>query len=173
MYAALRRAAPLRRRAVSALAAAVLHQQQPAAAAPRLPAQLPAAASAAAAAWFHSAPAWLGFRETGPAGASARAQFAEEGSFYEDEKRAGGGAGAGAGAGAAAQEGLEIAKLGISSKIVDRLASKGITKLFPIQVTRRGGSSPLFRSKMNHMRVESSVRMEKIDFFLHGSGLIR
>ncbi|RCV19463.1 hypothetical protein SETIT_3G386700v2 [Setaria italica] len=124
MYAALRRAAPLRGRAVSALAAAVL-QQQPAAAmgavAPRLPRQLPAATAA----WFHSSPAWLGFRETGPAGASARAQFAEEGSFYEEEKRAGGGA--------AAEEGLEIAKLGISSKIVDRLASKGITKLFPIQ----------------------------------------
>ncbi|PVH63214.1 hypothetical protein PAHAL_3G495000 [Panicum hallii] len=125
MYAALRRAAPLRRRAVSALAAALL-QQQPAAmgaVVPRLPA--PAAATAA---WFHSSPAWLGFRETGPAGAAARAEFAaaEEGSFYEEEKRA-------AGAGGAAAEGLEIAKLGISSKIVDRLAKKGITKLFPIQ----------------------------------------
>ncbi|RLN29705.1 hypothetical protein C2845_PM05G02000 [Panicum miliaceum] len=125
MYAALRRAAPLRRRAVSALAAALL-QQQPAAlgaVAPRLPA--PAAATAA---WFHSSPAWLGFRETGPAGAAARPEFAaaEEGSFYEEEKRA-------AGAGGAAAEGLEIAKLGISSKIVDLLAKKGITKLFPIQ----------------------------------------
>ncbi|RLN00118.1 hypothetical protein C2845_PM06G33600 [Panicum miliaceum] len=125
MYAALRRAAPLRRRAVSALAAALL-QQQPAAmgaVVPRLPG--PAAATAA---WFHSSPAWLGFRETGPAGAAARAEFAaaEEGSFYEEEKRA-------AGAGGAAAEGLEIAKLGISSKIVDRLAKKGITKLFPIQ----------------------------------------
>ncbi|CAL4891004.1 unnamed protein product [Urochloa decumbens] len=130
MYAALRRAAPLRRRAVSALAAAVL-QQQPAAlgpaVAPRLPALPAAAPAASAAALFHSSPAWLGFRETGPAGAAARAEFAaaaEEGSFYEEEKKAGG---------AAAAEGLEIAKLGISSKIVDRLASKGITKLFPIQ----------------------------------------
>ncbi|KAF8692143.1 hypothetical protein HU200_039744 [Digitaria exilis] len=125
MYAALRRAAPLRRRAVSALAAALL-QQQPAAAlaAPRLPA--PAAAIAAG--WFHSSPAWLGFRETGTA--AARAEFAaaaEEGAFYEEDKRA-----PGAG-GAAAAEGLEIAKLGISSEIVSRLANKGITKLFPIQ----------------------------------------
>lgn len=31
-------------------------------------------------------------------------------------------------------EGLEIAKLGISSEIVAALAKKGITKLFPIQV---------------------------------------
>ena len=120
MYAALRRAAPLRRRAVSALAAAVLQQPpQPAAALlvprPSLPAT-----------WFHSSPAWLGFRETGSAGAAARPEFApDEGAFFEDEKRAAGGAG---------DEGLEIAKLGISSKIVDRLAQKGITKLFPIQV---------------------------------------
>ena len=132
MYAVLRRAAPLRRPAVSALAAALL-QQQPAAlgaaVAPRAPpTQLPAAA------WFHSSPAWLGFRETGAAGAAARAEFAaEEGSFYEEDKRAP------AGGGAAAEEGLEIAKLGISSKIVERLARKGITKLFPIQVTRSAG----------------------------------
>lgn len=33
-------------------------------------------------------------------------------------------------------EGLEIAKLGISSEIVSALAKKGITKLFPIQVLR-------------------------------------
>ncbi|KAG0521697.1 hypothetical protein BDA96_08G183200 [Sorghum bicolor] len=125
MYAALRRAAPLRRRAVSALAAALL-QHQPAAlgaaVAPRAPTLLPAAA------WFHSSPAWLGFRETGAAGAAARAEFAaEEGSFYEEDKRAP------ATGGAAAEEGLEIAKLGISNKIVERLAKKGITKLFPIQ----------------------------------------
>uniref|UniRef100_A0A804N582 DEAD-box ATP-dependent RNA helicase 53 n=1 Tax=Zea mays TaxID=4577 RepID=A0A804N582_MAIZE len=105
MYAVLRRAAPLRRRAVSALAAALL-QQQP------------------AAAWFHSSPAWLGFRDTTEL--AARAEFAaEEGLFYEDDSRAP--------AGGPAAEGLEIAKLGISSKIVERLASKGITKLFPIQ----------------------------------------
>lgn len=35
---------------------------------------------------------------------------------------------------AADDEGLEIAKLGISSEIVSALAKKGITKLFPIQV---------------------------------------
>jgi hypothetical protein len=57
--------------------------------------------------------------------ASAWPQFAKERSFYEEEKRAGGAT--------TAQEGLEIAKLGISSKIIDRLASKGITKLLPIR----------------------------------------
>ena len=117
---------------MSALAAALL-QQQPAAmgaVAPRLPAP-----AALAASWFHSYPSRLGFRETGPAGAAARAEFAaaEEGSFYEEDKRAGG----------AADQGLEIAKLGISSKIVDRLAKKGITKLFPIQVR---GAVDLHRS---------------------------
>ncbi|KAJ1266345.1 hypothetical protein BS78_08G144000 [Paspalum vaginatum] len=127
MYAALRRAAPLRRPAVSALAAAVL-PQQPAASVLLVPRQQPLptlpAAAAAAAAWFHSAPAWLGFRETGPAGAAARPEFAapDDGPFYD---------------GATAAEGLEIAKLGISSQIVDRLARKGITKLFPIQLLRR------------------------------------
>ncbi|OEL18522.1 DEAD-box ATP-dependent RNA helicase 9 [Dichanthelium oligosanthes] len=128
MYAALRRAAPLRRRAVSALAAALL-QQQPAAALGAVSPRLPAPSGSATAAWFHTSPAWLGFRETGPAAAAARAQFAaaEEGSFYEEAKKAP------VGGGAAAEEGLEIAKLGISSKIVDRLAKKGITKLFPIQ----------------------------------------
>jgi hypothetical protein len=37
---------------------------------------------------------------------------------------------------------------------LDRLASKGITKLFPIQVMRSGGSSSLFRLKMNHILVD-------------------
>jgi hypothetical protein len=42
-----------------------------------------------------------------------------------------------AAAGAAAVgEGLEIGKLGISPKIVNQLAQKDITKLFPIQVTK-------------------------------------
>jgi hypothetical protein len=124
MYAALRRAAPLRRRAVSALAAAVLQQQQPPAlgvVVPRPP--IPAAAAT----WFHSSPAWLGFRETGPAGAAARPQFAaDEAPFFEERKPTGG----------AGDEGLEIAKLGISPKIVNQLAQKGITKLFPIQVIK-------------------------------------
>ncbi|XP_066354234.1 DEAD-box ATP-dependent RNA helicase 9-like [Miscanthus floridulus] len=126
MYAVLRRAAPLRRRAVFAHAAALL-QQQPAALGAAVAPRAPLPAGAVAAAWFHSSPAWLGFRETGPAGAAARAEFAaEEGSFYEEDKRA-------PATGGAAEEGLEIAKLGISSKIVERLARKGITKLFPIQ----------------------------------------
>ncbi|XP_062203900.1 DEAD-box ATP-dependent RNA helicase 9-like isoform X2 [Phragmites australis] len=112
MYAVLRRAAPLRRRAVSILAAALLQQQ-------------PAALGAAAR--FHSSPAWLGFRETSAAGAAARPEFAAEEGFFEEGKRASGGAGG------AGEEGLDVAKLGISSKIVQRLAAKGITKLFPIQ----------------------------------------
>jgi superfamily II DNA/RNA helicase len=31
-------------------------------------------------------------------------------------------------------EGLEIARLGISARIVEKLAARGITRLFPIQV---------------------------------------
>ncbi|KAL5206549.1 hypothetical protein ABZP36_034758 [Zizania latifolia] len=122
MYSILRRAGPLRRRAASAVAAALLRPAGEAAVTrPPLPA-------AAAAAWFHTSPAWLGFRETGAAAAAARPQFAaEEGSFYEDDKRAGGGVAA------AGEEGLEVAKLGISPKIVSQLAAKGITRLFPIQ----------------------------------------
>lgn len=48
------------------------------------------------------------------------------------------------------EEGLEITKLGISQEIVDALAKKGITKLFPIQVSSLccvfsiGGCDPLF-----------------------------
>jgi len=38
------------------------------------------------------------------------------------------------GSGTNCDEGLEIAKLGISKEIVDALAKKGIAKLFPIQV---------------------------------------
>ncbi|KAL6647073.1 hypothetical protein ACP70R_014510 [Stipagrostis hirtigluma subsp. patula] len=46
-------------------------------------------------------------------------------------------AGAGQEGGAAAgQGGLEIAGLGISARIVERLAARGITRLFPIQATR-------------------------------------
>ncbi|XP_039845063.1 DEAD-box ATP-dependent RNA helicase 32-like isoform X2 [Panicum virgatum] len=73
-------------------------------------------------------PVAAGVPGDGAPGAAARAEFAaaEEGSFYEEDKRA-------ASAGGAVDQGLEIAKLGISSKIVDRLAKKGITKLFPIQ----------------------------------------
>ncbi|TVU22290.1 hypothetical protein EJB05_31975 [Eragrostis curvula] len=69
MYSVLRRAAPLRRRAVSTLEATLLQLQQPAALGeivPRPP-QLPTAAM-----WFHSSPAWLGLRETGASGAAAR-----------------------------------------------------------------------------------------------------
>lgn len=98
------------------------------------------------AAWFHSSPAWLGFRETGAA--AARPQYAaDEGLFYEEEKR---GSAAGGVAAGGAEEGLEVAKLGISPKIVSQLASRGITKLFPIQVSG-AGSSPhlLFHFQLN------------------------
>jgi hypothetical protein len=144
MYAMIRRADPLRRRAVSALLTALLHH--PAA---------PSAAKAAAvlpraqplpppAKWFHSSPAFLGFRETGAARAGARPEFAaDEGWNYEEERKPAGvrapsAAGAKVGGGAK-EEGLEIAKLGISPEIVSKLAGKGITKLFPIQV--RGSAS--------------------------------
>jgi hypothetical protein len=98
--------------------------------------------------WFHSSPAFLGFRETGAARAGARPEFAaDEGWNYEEERKpAGVRAPAGAGAkvgGGAKEEGLEIAKLGISPEIVSKLAGKGITKLFPIQV-RGSDWQPLF-----------------------------
>ncbi|XP_006664735.2 DEAD-box ATP-dependent RNA helicase 9 [Oryza brachyantha] len=129
MYSVLRRAAPLRRRAASAVVAALLRQE--AAGAVRPP--LPAAGVGAGAMWFHSSPAWLGFRDTGAAAAAARPQFAaEEGLFYDEEK-SGARGGGGGGAAASGEEGLEVAKLGISPKIVNKLAARGITKLFPIQ----------------------------------------
>ena len=56
----------------------------------------------------------------------ARAGYAMEESFYDEDKvslKKGG------------DEGLEIAKLGISQKIVTCLSKRGINKLFPIQVT--------------------------------------
>ncbi|PNT62343.1 hypothetical protein BRADI_4g02000v3 [Brachypodium distachyon] len=126
MYAMLRRAEPLRRRAASAIAAALIHRPAAAAAA-RSPLPL-----APAATWFHSSPAWLGFRETGAARAAARAEFAaDDGWGYEEEKRPAGAGGGGGGG--AKEEGLEVAKLGISDEIVTRLAARGITRLFPIQ----------------------------------------
>ncbi|XP_044950296.1 DEAD-box ATP-dependent RNA helicase 9-like [Hordeum vulgare subsp. vulgare] len=133
MYAMIRRADPLRRRAASAVLAALLqHPAGPSAAgASALPPQSPLPPSAM---WFHSRPGPLGYRETGAARAGAHAQFAaDEGWNYEDARKpAGAVSGAGAAAGAK-EEGLEVAKLGISSEIVKRLAAKGITKLFPIQ----------------------------------------
>jgi hypothetical protein len=73
----------------------------------------------------------------GEEAASARPQFVKEGSFYKEEVRAG--------SATIAQEGLGIASWG------SRLASKDITKLFPIQVMSSGGSSSLFWLKMNHV----------------------
>ncbi|CAM0948911.1 unnamed protein product [Alopecurus aequalis] len=139
MSAMIRRADPLRRRAVSAILTALLHHHpaagpfaavaKAAALAPRSPLPPPAK-------WFHSSPAFLGFRETGAARAGARPEFAaDEGWNYEEERKPAGVrpvAAAKVGAGAK-EEGLEIAKLGISPEIVSKLAGKGITKLFPIQ----------------------------------------
>lgn len=62
----------------------------------------------------------LGFRSTD----AARAEFAVD-EFYDEEK----------GSSKSGDEGLEIAKLGISKEIISHLAKKGITKLFPIQVS--------------------------------------
>nr|KYP60600.1 DEAD-box ATP-dependent RNA helicase 53 [Cajanus cajan] len=58
-------------------------------------------------------------------------QFALERDYSNDDEALG----------ANGDEGLEIAKLGISPEIVDALAKRGIAKLFPIQVTR--GRDPL------------------------------
>ncbi|XP_047062468.1 DEAD-box ATP-dependent RNA helicase 53-like [Lolium rigidum] len=61
---------------------------------------------------FHASPRPLGFRATTPA-------------LWP-------GTVSGAGA-AAGEDGLEVARLGISPRIVERLAARGITRLFPIQ----------------------------------------
>ncbi|OAY85100.1 DEAD-box ATP-dependent RNA helicase 53 [Ananas comosus] len=67
---------------------------------------------------FHVSSGPLGFRSTD----AARAEFAVD-EFYDEEK----------GSSKSGDEGLEIAKLGISKEIISHLAKKGITKLFPIQ----------------------------------------
>lgn len=68
---------------------------------------------------FHFSTGPLGFRATDV----AFVEYAVE-DFYDEEK----------GSAKRGDEGLEIAKLGISQEIVSDLARKGITKLFPIQV---------------------------------------
>ncbi|KAL4364499.1 hypothetical protein S245_022719 [Arachis hypogaea] len=67
---------------------------------------------------FHSNSGPLNFRSS----FCSRAEFAVEDYAYEEGSR-----------GNSADEGLEIAKLGISQDIVSALAKKGIFKLFPIQ----------------------------------------
>ena len=62
---------------------------------------------------FHSCPRPLGFRATTPA--PWPGTVSEAGT-------------------AAGEDGLEVARLGISPRIVERLAARGITRLFPIQV---------------------------------------
>ncbi|RDX65727.1 DEAD-box ATP-dependent RNA helicase 53, mitochondrial [Mucuna pruriens] len=66
---------------------------------------------------FHSKPGPLNFRSS----SCHRAEYAVDDIPYEEGTRGN------------ADEGLEIAKLGISQDIVSALAKKGITKLFPIQ----------------------------------------
>jgi len=67
---------------------------------------------------FHSKPVPLNFRYS----LYHRAEYAVDEFPYEEGSKGN------------ADEGLEIAKLGISQDIVSALAKKGITKLFPIQV---------------------------------------
>ncbi|KAG4953052.1 hypothetical protein JHK82_038696 [Glycine max] len=67
---------------------------------------------------FHSNTGPLNFRSS----SCHRAEYAVDDFPYEEGSK-----------GNAADEGLEIAKLGISEDIVSALAKKGITKLFPIQ----------------------------------------
>ncbi|TKY46711.1 DEAD-box ATP-dependent RNA helicase 53 [Spatholobus suberectus] len=69
---------------------------------------------------FHAKSGPLSFRSSP---VSRAAQFAVERDYSNDDE----------GCGANRDEGLEIAKLGISPEIVDALAKKGIAKLFPIQ----------------------------------------
>lgn len=52
-----------------------------------------------------------------------QAEYAVDVDSFEDSSKVGG-----------SDEGLEIAKLGISPEIISALAKRGITKLFPIQV---------------------------------------
>ncbi|KAK7372766.1 hypothetical protein VNO80_06154 [Phaseolus coccineus] len=66
---------------------------------------------------FHSKPGPLNFRSS----LYHRAEYAVDDFPYEEGSKGN------------ADEGLEIAKLGISQDIVSALAKKGITKLFPIQ----------------------------------------
>lgn len=67
---------------------------------------------------FHSKSQPLLFR----ASSASRAGYAAEAFPFEEPAKANG------------EDGLEIAKLGISQDIVSALEKKGITKLFPIQV---------------------------------------
>lgn len=76
---------------------------------------------------FHFGTRGLEFR----ASDVSRAGFAVEESFYFDQKEKAPSSNTAAKKGA--DEGLEVAKLGISEEIVSRLAKKGITRLFPIQ----------------------------------------
>lgn len=64
----------------------------------------------------------LGFRATDV----ACAEYAFD-DYYEEKKEKS--------ASKSGEEGLEISKLGISQDIVSQLAKKGITALFPIQVS--------------------------------------
>ncbi|KAK7300219.1 hypothetical protein RJT34_11059 [Clitoria ternatea] len=66
---------------------------------------------------FHSTPSPLSFRSSFP----HRAEYAVDDFPYEEAAKG------------STDEGLEIAKLGISQEIVSALAKKGIAKLFPIQ----------------------------------------
>lgn len=75
---------------------------------------------------FHGA-AGLNFRASVP---TANAGYAAAADLFEEDQSRGHGTSTGG------DEGLEISKLGISEHIVSALASKGITKLFPIQVAR-------------------------------------
>ena len=70
---------------------------------------------------LHSKSGPLNFRSSP---VSRGAQLAVERDYSNEE----------VGSGTNCDEGLEIAKLGISREIVDALAKKGIAKLFPIQV---------------------------------------
>lgn len=68
---------------------------------------------------FHAKSGPLNYR----ASSALQAEYAVDVDSYEDSSKA-----------SSNDEGLEIAKLGISPEIISALAKKGITRLFPIQV---------------------------------------
>ncbi|PWA27951.1 DNA/RNA helicase, DEAD/DEAH box type, N-terminal [Artemisia annua] len=70
---------------------------------------------------FHTTP-WFNVRASAVVTQSAGVAFAAETCSDEDDS---------------VSDGLEVSKLGISQEIVNALAKKGITKLFPIQI--KGG----------------------------------
>ncbi|CAI0439826.1 unnamed protein product [Linum tenue] len=78
---------------------------------------------------FHSQAGRLNYKSS----TISQAEFAVDHQYGYDEERIGGGAKTEVTGNSQSEEGLEISKLGIAQEIVSALATKGISKLFPIQ----------------------------------------